>query len=141
MGVSCQLLKALPPLLLVASAHCPVLGVTDCCVNRDRGEVTYRVPDGSDATLRHWGRTGDILMIRFAGEIAAPAAAVWDIIRDGSRRSELDELFDQSYVSICVCLAHTRWFRVEWYPWFVRHALWQQAKVGGSLPADLGLAV
>eukprot|EP01043_Picozoa_sp_COSAG02_P053781 COSAG02_NODE_5990_length_3886_cov_2.401109_4_plen_92_part_01 len=73
-------------------------------MNRDRGEVTYRVPDGSDAILRHWGRAGDVLMIRFSGEIAAPAAAVWDIIRDGSRRSELDELFDQSCVSICVYL-------------------------------------
>lgn len=39
-------------------------------------------------------------MIRFSGEIAAPAAAVWDIIRDGSRRSELDELLDQSCATI-----------------------------------------
>jgi hypothetical protein len=67
--------------------------------------VPHVVPE---AKLRHWGRVGDVLMIRFSGEIAAPAAAVWDIIRDGSRRSELDELLDQSCASICVCLAHTR---------------------------------
>lgn len=58
------------------------------------------MPNGPDAKLRHWGRVDDVLMIRFSGEIAAPAAAVWDIIRDGSRRSELDELLDQSCATI-----------------------------------------
>ena len=67
---------------------------------RDRGELTYSVPNVEPAKLRHWGRVGDVLMIRFCGEIAAPGAAVWDIIRDGSRRSELDELLDQSCASI-----------------------------------------
>ena len=56
------------------------------------------MPNAPDAKLQHWGRVDDVLMIRFAGEIAAPAAAVWDIIRDGSRRAELDELLDQSCV-------------------------------------------
>ena len=68
------------------------------CAPRDRGELTYSVPNAPDAKLQHWGRVDDVLMIRFAGEIAAPAAAVWDIIRDGSRRAELDELLDQSCV-------------------------------------------
>lgn len=70
--------------------------LTSWCVARDRGEVAYSVSNGADAKLQHWGRVGDLLMIRFSGEIAAPAAAVWDIVRDGSRRSELDELLDNS---------------------------------------------
>ena len=60
---------------------------------RDRGEVAGKAPAPA---VRHWGRTSDILTIRFTSEIAAPAAAVWDIIRDGSRRAELDELLDKS---------------------------------------------
>ena len=69
------------------------------CVNNGHRVVVFSLRSyilGFIAPVRHWGRTSDILTIRFTSEIAAPAAAVWDIIRDGSRRAELDELLDKS---------------------------------------------
>ena len=59
----------------------------------ERGELAANPPAPA---IRHWGRATDPLMVRFSGTVGAPAAAVWDILRDGSRRAELDELFDSS---------------------------------------------
>ena len=46
--------------------------------------------------MEHWGRRDDPLMVRFCATVPAPAAAVWDILRDGSRRKEIDDLLDSS---------------------------------------------
>eukprot|EP01050_Picozoa_sp_SAG11_P042707 SAG11_NODE_19818_length_458_cov_1.142061_1_plen_100_part_10 len=36
------------------------------------------------------------MQVRFSGTIPAPPAAVWDILRNGSRRLEIDGLMDKS---------------------------------------------
>jgi hypothetical protein len=57
-----------------------------------RARSALPADESCPSIIQRWGRDDDELLVRFAGMIDAPASAIWDIIRDGARRAELDEL-------------------------------------------------